>query len=167
MADDNVEVLYEPVRGSPRALAASWLGAGLFLLFMGWLLSHLLRSTRSLVVAGVVTAAVLYAQSRWAPGGVRATLRITADRAAKTLSFRYRGGELVLPWAEVESTVAERVTAGDGARKALPPGGNFGPTAPWRPAGRGTLWLNFPASRQRFRTTSCAGKSEPWASPCF
>ena len=114
MADDNVEVLYEPVRGSPRALAASWLGAGLFLLFMAWLLSHLLRSTRSLVVAGAVTGVVLYAQSRWAPGGVRATLRITADRAAKTLSFRYRGGELVLPWAEVESTVAERVTAGDG-----------------------------------------------------
>lgn len=114
MADDGVEVLYEPARGSPRALAASWLGAGLFLLFVGWLLSHLLRSTRSLVVAGGVTAAVLYAQSRWAPGGVRATQRITADRGAKTLSFRYRGGELVLPWSEVESTAAERVTAGDG-----------------------------------------------------
>ena len=53
--------------------------------------AHLLRSTRSLVVAGVVTAAVLYAQSRWAPGGVRATQRITADRGAKTLSFRFRG----------------------------------------------------------------------------
>ncbi|MFO0628413.1 MAG: hypothetical protein U0325_22765 [Polyangiales bacterium] len=114
MADDGVEVLYEPPRGSPRALAASWIGAGLFLLFVAWLLSHLLRSTRSMVVAGAVTAAVLVAQSRWSPGGVRATRRITADRAAKTLSFEYRGGALVLPWSEVASSAAERVTAGDG-----------------------------------------------------
>lgn len=114
MADDGVEVLYQPQRGSARALAASWFGASLFLLFVLWLLSQLLRSTRSVIVAALVTAAVLFAQSRYAPGGVRATLRVTADRGAKTLTFRWRGGATVLPWSELERIEAERVTGGDG-----------------------------------------------------
>lgn len=114
MAQDGVEVLYEPTKGTARAMALSWLGAGLFLLFVAWLLSNLLRSTRSLIVAALVTAAVLVAQSRYAPGGVRAATRVTADRAGRSLTFRWRGGETVLPWTELDEVSAERVTGGDG-----------------------------------------------------
>lgn len=114
MADDDLEVLYEPQRGSPRALAASWIGAALFMSFVAWLMYRLLRSPLSMGIAAAVTAVVLLAQSRYAPGGVRATRRVTADRRARTVTWTWRGGELCLPWSEIESMQAERVTGGDG-----------------------------------------------------
>lgn len=126
MADAEIEVLYEPAPAPRRALLASWIGAGLFMVFVFWLLSQLLRSTRAVIIAAVVTAVVLIAQSRYAPGGVRATRRVTAHRRERTLTFEWRGGEAVIAWDAIDAIEVERVTGGDGidlAAVVLRPGG--------------------------------------------
>lgn len=114
MAKDAGEVLYEPARGSARARVASWVGASLFIAFVAWLMFRLLRSPLSFAVALAVTAAVLIAQSRYAPGGVRATRRVTADRDAETVTWECRGGDISLRWSEIDTVEADEVTGGDG-----------------------------------------------------
>lgn len=111
---EETEVLYEPPRGSPRALVASWVAAGLFLTFVLWTLWRLLRSPVSMAIALAVAAAVVVAQGRYADRDVRATLRVVADKRARTLTWTWRGGELTLPWDEIETIAAEGVTGGDG-----------------------------------------------------
>lgn len=114
MTEPAIEVLYEPPRGSVRALAASWVAAALFFAFVLYVLWKLLRSPVSMAIALAVAATVLIAQGRFADRDVRATLRVVADRGARTLTWTWRGGEAVIPWDEIEAIGAAPVTSGDG-----------------------------------------------------
>lgn len=118
MNEGAIEVLYEPPRSSTRARVASAAFAAVFLALVGWVLARLLRGPVSAALALAVTVAVLFAQKRFGEKGIRATLGVTADRAARELTWRYRGGSVVIPFDEITEVAAGEVTAVDGVSLA-------------------------------------------------